>query len=208
MDPAWKKAVVENNKSFISCSPSDGKTNERDLTGPSLCGPLLWRTGNQGTPVWSWHTAMAEVLHWSPWPRSHISHYPRYISGPRRHSSAETQRCGRQRAGAVNPVTQAAAAPGPAPAPPHPPCYCHRHVGWENMELIPLLQVSPVPSSSVCRACPRTRSSYSDHRPAIRCFQTIPPVLKANLRQFSAIMYYSDYNLEILQRYKVELLWQ
>ena len=123
MDPAWKKAVVENNKSFISCSPSDGKTNERDLTGPSLCGPLLWAAGNQGTPVWSWHTAMAEVLHWSPWPRSHISHYPRYISGPRRHSSAETQRCGRQRAGAVNPVTQPAAAPGPAPAPPHPPCY-------------------------------------------------------------------------------------
>ena len=30
MDPVWKKAVVENNKSFISCSPSDGKTNEHD----------------------------------------------------------------------------------------------------------------------------------------------------------------------------------
>ena len=66
----------------------------------------------------------------------------------------------------------------------------------------------PIAPSVPSRACPRTRSSYSDHRPAIRCFQTIPPVLKANLRQFSAIMYYSDYNLEILQRYKVELLWQ
>ena len=203
MDPAWKKAVVENNKSFISCSPSDGKTNERDLTGPSLCGPLLWAAGNQGTPVWSWHTAMAEVLHWSPWPRSHISHYPRYISGPRRHSSAETRRCGRRRAGAVNPVTQAAAAPGP-----HQHHHTHLVTALPSPCRVGKHGTRPIAPSVPSRACPRTRSSYSDHRPAIRCFQTIPPVLKANLRQFSAIMYYSDYNLEILQRYKVELLWQ
>ena len=149
MDPVWKKAVVENNKSFISCSPSDGKTNEHDDDRTQFV-----RTITLARRVTRGHLSGAGTQQWQRFCTGHRGHGPTLATS---HDTSPVP------AGTLLPRRSAAAGRGrgqwtlsrnPQPrSAPHQQhhthlvtlLHCHRNVGWENMELVPLPLVSPVP---------------------------------------------------------------